>query len=101
MQGTEDAANVNLLAKAKHCPGDKPSNTLLFPKLTPENLGALLAIYEHKTFVQGVIWGVQSFDQWGVELGKKIANKILPKLTINHVMQTDCFGAGIIVRLQV
>jgi len=58
--------------------GNKPSNTLLFPKLTPYYLGALIALYEHKVFTQGVIWQVNSFDQWGVEQGKKLANHLMP-----------------------
>ncbi len=57
--------------------GNKPSNSLLINRLTPKNLGSLIALYEHKLFVQGVIWNIFSYDQWGVELGKKIANKIL------------------------
>ena len=61
--------------------GNRPSNSLLFKKLTPRTLGSLLALYEHKIFVQGVIWNVYSFDQWGVELGKVLAKKILPELT--------------------
>ena len=59
--------------------GNKPSNTLLFKQLTPKNLGCLIAIYEHKTFVQGYIWNIYSFDQFGVELGKELANKIYKK----------------------
>jgi glucose-6-phosphate isomerase len=60
--------------------GNKPSNSILFKQLTPRTLGSLIALYEHKIFVQGVIWNVFSFDQWGVELGKVLANKILPEL---------------------
>lgn len=60
--------------------GNKPSNSILFKQLTPRTLGSLIAMYEHKIFVQGVIWNVFSFDQWGVELGKVLANKILPEL---------------------
>lgn len=60
--------------------GNKPSNSLLFKKLTPRTLGSLIALYEHKIFVQGVIWNVYSFDQWGVELGKVLAKKILSEL---------------------
>ena len=60
--------------------GNKPTNTLLIQKLTPKSLGSLVALYEHKIFVQGVIWNIYSFDQWGVELGKVLANKILPEL---------------------
>lgn len=60
--------------------GNKPSNTLLLPKLTPHTLGQLVALYEHKIFVQGVIWGIDSFDQWGVELGKVLAKDIYADL---------------------
>jgi glucose-6-phosphate isomerase len=61
--------------------GNRPSNTILFKKLTPRTLGSLIAMYEHKIFVQGVIWNIFSFDQWGVELGKVLAKKILPELS--------------------
>jgi glucose-6-phosphate isomerase len=60
--------------------GNRPSNTILADNLTPHTLGALVALYEHLTFVQGVIWNVNSFDQWGVELGKALAQKIIPEL---------------------
>lgn len=60
--------------------GNKPSNSILLKKLTPHTLGSLIALYEHKIFVQGVIWNIFSFDQWGVELGKQLAKKILPEL---------------------
>lgn len=62
-------------------PGNRPTNTLLFERLTPGVLGALVALYEHKVFVQGIIWDVNSFDQWGVELGKVLAKKITPELS--------------------
>jgi glucose-6-phosphate isomerase len=61
--------------------GNRPTNSILFKKLTPRVLGSLIAMYEHKIFVQGVIWNIFSFDQWGVELGKQLAGKILPELT--------------------
>ncbi len=61
--------------------GNKPTNSIMFQKLTPKTLGSLLAMYEHKIFVQGVIWNINSFDQWGVELGKQLASEILPKLS--------------------
>jgi glucose-6-phosphate isomerase len=60
--------------------GNRPTNSLLFKELTPKTLGSLIAMYEHKIFVQGVIWNIFSFDQWGVELGKQLAQKILPEL---------------------
>jgi glucose-6-phosphate isomerase len=60
--------------------GNHPTNTLLLPRLTPEALGKLVALYEHKVFVQGTIWHINSFDQWGVELGKVLAQRIVPEL---------------------
>jgi len=78
-QGLSEA-NINKLAPHKVVPGNKPSNTLLMNKLTPETLGALIALYEHRTFVQGVIWGLDPFDQWGVELGKQLGSGIFPRL---------------------
>ncbi len=68
--------------------GNKPTNSILFEKLTPKTLGALIAIYEHKIFVQGVIWNIFSFDQWGVELGKVLAKKILPELSLAETILT-------------
>lgn len=68
------------LATHKTMPGNKPSNTMLFDQLDPKTLGALVCMYEHKVFVQGAIWGVNSFDQWGVELGKVLGNQVLDKL---------------------
>jgi glucose-6-phosphate isomerase len=63
--------------------GNKPTNSIIFQKLTPYNLGCLIAMYEHKIFAQGVVWDIFSFDQWGVELGKQLAKKILPELDNN------------------
>jgi glucose-6-phosphate isomerase len=92
MGKTADEARAELLAQDltkeaaeklvpyKIFPGDRPTNTLLLGKLIPKTLGMLVALYEHKVFVQGVIWNINSFDQWGVELGKQLANKILPEL---------------------
>jgi glucose-6-phosphate isomerase len=62
-------------------PGNRPTNTILAPRLTPRVLGQLIALYEHKVFTQGVIWGINSFDQWGVELGKVLASRIASELT--------------------
>ncbi len=72
---------VVLLAPHKAFPGNRPSNTFMLEKLTPRTLGRLIALYEHKIFVQGVIWNIYSFDQWGVELGKQLAKVVLPELT--------------------
>jgi glucose-6-phosphate isomerase len=69
------------LAPHRMFDGNRPSNTILAPKLNPATLGQLIALYEHKVFTQGVIWGINSFDQWGVELGKQLATAIVPELT--------------------
>ncbi len=78
-QGLKGEA-LQALLPHKVFPGNKPTNTLLFDRLTPRTLGMLIALYEHKVFVQGVVWNINSFDQWGVELGKQLAGKILPEL---------------------
>ncbi|WP_026725166.1 glucose-6-phosphate isomerase [Flavobacterium sasangense] len=69
--------------------GNKPTNTILVNKLTPESLGALVAMYEHKIFVQGIIWNIFSYDQWGVELGKQLANSILDEIESKEVKNHD------------
>ena len=74
------AREIVELAPFKVFDGDKPTNSILVKKITPFTLGSLIAIYEHKIFVQGIIWNIFSFDQWGVELGKKLAGQILPEL---------------------
>ncbi len=71
---------LEALVPHKVCPGNRPTNTLLVSRITPRTLGMLIALYEHKIFVQGVIWRINSFDQWGVELGKQLAKGILPEL---------------------
>ncbi len=71
---------IALLKPHKVFTGSKPTNSIIYSKLTPRVLGSLLAMYEHKVFVQGILWDVNSFDQWGVELGKQLAKKILPQL---------------------
>ncbi|MEO6395832.1 MAG: glucose-6-phosphate isomerase [Devosia sp.] len=75
-----DKARIKELTPHKMFPGNRPSNTLMYPKLTPHMLGMLVALYEHKVFVQGTIWNVNSYDQWGVELGKQLAKALLPKV---------------------
>jgi len=74
------AEEIDRLLPYRVFPGNKPTNTILFDELTPYTLGALVAMYEHKVFVQGVVWNINSFDQWGVELGKQLASTILPEL---------------------
>ncbi len=71
---------LEMLVAAKTFPGNRPTNSFLYPRLTPGTLGALIALYEHKIFTQGAIWNINSFDQWGVELGKQLAKVILPEL---------------------
>ncbi|CAN5636780.1 glucose-6-phosphate isomerase [soil metagenome] len=71
---------IKALAPFKMFSGNRPTNSILFKKLTPRTLGSLIALYEHKIFTQGVIWDIFSFDQWGVELGKQLASRILPEL---------------------
>lgn len=80
LKAGKTAEEVAALAPFKIFKGNKPTNSILIKKLTPYNLGQLIAVYEHKIFVQGVLWNIYSFDQWGVELGKQLANKILPEL---------------------
>lgn len=81
-------AEINFLLPFKIFEGNRPTNSILFKQLTPETLGSLIAMYEHKIFVQGVIWNIFSFDQWGVELGKQLANQILPELADNNQVKT-------------
>lgn len=87
----QDQSN-SFLVKSKIFEGNRPTNSIMFPKLTPAVLGALIAMYEHKIATQGFIWGINSFDQMGVELGKVLAKKILPLLQGGDVSKVD--GAG-------
>jgi glucose-6-phosphate isomerase len=80
---------ANFLLPFKVFAGNKPTNTILIQKLTPESLGSLIALYEHKIFVQGIIWNIFSYDQWGVELGKQLANSILEEIEANKVTNHD------------
>jgi glucose-6-phosphate isomerase len=81
-------AEIEELAPFKVFKGNRPTNSILFKLLTPRTLGSLVAMYEHKIFVQGIIWNVFSFDQWGVELGKQLANQILPELGGNEAVSS-------------
>ena len=92
-----DADRRLLLARAKTFPGNRPTNSFLYRKLTPETLGTLIAFYEHKIFVQGVVWNINSFDQMGVELGKVLAKAILPELEgVEPVTSHDSSTNGLI-----
>jgi glucose-6-phosphate isomerase len=81
--------------------GNRPTNSILFPKLTPRTLGMLIALYEHKIFTQGIIWDINSFDQWGVELGKQLAKAILSELEKPGVIAShDSSTNGLINRFK-
>ncbi|WP_353185484.1 glucose-6-phosphate isomerase [Parapedobacter lycopersici] len=96
--GQSDTA-IKALKHYKTFEGNRPSNSFLIRKITPYTLGSLIAFYEHKIFVQGVIWNIFSFDQWGVELGKQLAGKILPELqTSGSVTSHDASTNGLINR---
>jgi glucose-6-phosphate isomerase len=84
-----DASQIEKLLPFKIFEGNKPTNTILIDKLTPESLGSLIALYEHKIFVQGVIWNIFSYDQWGVELGKQLATKILTDIHSAEITKHD------------
>merc|ERR1719453_954875 len=93
----KSADEVDFLAPHKVFPGNKPTNSIMFDKLTPKCLVSLIAMYEHKIFTQGILWDINSFDQWGVELGKELAKKILPEITApGEVTSHDCSTNGLI-----
>ncbi len=91
---------IKALAPHKVFPGNRPTNTLLYRKLTPRALGRLIALYEHKVFAQSALWNVNAYDQWGVELGKQLAKVILPELTGNAPGNHDASTAALIRRLR-
>ena len=88
-----------LLVAQKTFPGNRPTNTLLLERVTPHTLGALIALYEHKVFVQGIVWQLNSFDQWGVELGKQLAGGVLQELTGGDAGDHDSSTSRIIARV--
>jgi glucose-6-phosphate isomerase len=89
-----------VLAKHRTFPGNRPSTTLMLEMLTPRSLGALIALYEHRVFTSGAVWGINSFDQWGVELGKAMASDLLPRLASGDVQGLDASTAGLLQRLR-
>jgi len=95
-----EAEEIDRLAAQRVFPGDRPSTTILMERLSAASLGSLLALYEHKTFVEGTIWGINSFDQWGVELGKALASRILPELEGGARQKHDPSTAALIERLR-
>jgi len=91
------AGEIKALLPHKVFPGNRPTNSLIYRRLTPHTLGRLIALYEHKVFVQGAIWNVNSYDQWGVELGKQLAKVILPELSGQAISDThDASTSGLI-----
>ncbi|MDK4534370.1 glucose-6-phosphate isomerase [Kingella kingae] len=93
------ADKIEALVPHKTFSGNRPTNMILLDKLTPRNMGSLIAMYEHKVFVQGVIWGINSFDQWGVELGKQLAKTILAELTGDVEPQQHDASTARLIRL--
>ena len=88
------------LARHRTFPGNRPSTTFVLDQLTPRSLGALIALYEHRVFTSGALWGINSFDQWGVELGKALCNDLLPRLATGDVAGLDASTAGLMARLR-
>ncbi|GGZ21235.1 glucose-6-phosphate isomerase [Asticcacaulis endophyticus] len=95
-----DEAQTKIIAPQKVCPGNKPSTTVLLNELTPETLGSLLALYEHKTFAEGIVMGLNSFDQWGVELGKTLATSVLKDITGDAIAPHDASTTALIKRVK-
>ncbi|QEY26530.1 glucose-6-phosphate isomerase [Neisseria zalophi] len=94
-----DSAQIEALVPHKTFSGNRPSNLILMNKINPRNMGSLIALYEHKTFVQGTIWDINSFDQWGVELGKQLAKTILRELTGETAVQDHDSSTERLIRL--
>lgn len=90
----------DVIARHRTFPGNRPSLTLLLDEVTPSTLGALIALHEHRTFVSGALWGINSFDQWGVELGKAMCKALLPRLSSGDVSGLDAATASLIQQLR-
>ena len=92
-------AEIDALVPQKTFTGNRPTTSIMVQRITPKTLGALVAMYEHKIFTQGIVWNIYSFDQWGVELGKQLAAKILPELEgAGEVSTHDTSTNGLINR---
>ncbi len=89
----------DVLARHRTFPGNRPSTTLVLDTLTPQALGALIAMYEHRVFTSGALWGINSFDQWGVELGKALCSELLPRLASGDTSGLDASTAGLLKML--
>jgi len=94
------ALDALTLARHRSFPGNRPSTTFVLEALTPRSLGALIALYEHRVFVSGALWGINSFDQWGVELGKALCSALLPRLGNGDLSGLDGSTAGLLTRLR-
>jgi len=92
--------DAQTVARHRTFPGNRPSTTLMLDQLTPRSLGALIALYEHRVFTSGALWGINSFDQWGVELGKALCSDLLPRLASGDVAGLDASTAGLMKRLR-
>ncbi len=90
----------DVLARHRSFTGNRPSTTLLLDALTPSSLGALIALYEHRVFVSGAVWNINSFDQWGVELGKALCNSLLPRLSSGDASGLDGSTAGLLAKVR-
>ncbi|MEO8278811.1 MAG: glucose-6-phosphate isomerase, partial [Ideonella sp.] len=110
-KSTEQAARENpptaskqiapeVLARHRSFPGNRPSTTLILDQLTPRSLGALIALYEHRVFTSGALWQINSFDQWGVELGKAMCQELVPRLSTGDIGGLDASTAGLLTRLR-
>ncbi|MBW8367000.1 MAG: glucose-6-phosphate isomerase, partial [Arenimonas sp.] len=84
----------------KAYPGNRPSSLFLLDELTPHSLGALLAMYEHSVYVQSVLWGINAFDQWGVELGKRIAGELLPAVADDGIQASDPVTRALLAQIR-
>jgi glucose-6-phosphate isomerase len=94
-------ADIERIAPHATFPGNRPSTTILYKKLDPKTLGMLIATYEHKTFVEGAIWNINSFDQWGVELGKELASQLLPTVKMEPApSELDGSTSGLIDQIR-
>ena len=91
-----DENQIKFLLPYKIFEGNKPTNTILIEKLSPKSLGSLIAMYEHKIFVQGIIWNIFSYDQFGVELGKQLANKILNEFDSDSSVSHDASTSNLL-----
>lgn len=95
-----ESLDREVLARHRTFPGNRPSTTFVLDALTPRSLGALIAMYEHRVFTSGAVWGINSFDQWGVELGKALASDLLPRLVNGDINGLDGSTAGLLAKLR-